>query len=143
MSFVERFDILNPRFDGRAYVHEVGFHEAFEGNVEHVRAYLFEVLRGQQRLEGTQFVLAAIWGNKRRDKVTDLFAYSDIREWPGNPTIDTYNIKNGLWLPTSSKTCGDALIVLGEEERHRRTTPNLTAYLKTGPDMRVLSSVFA
>ena len=50
--------------------------------------YLVEGLRNEwERLVGAQFGLASLWAQGSM-RVADIFLYSDIRDWPGNPDVE-------------------------------------------------------
>ena len=85
----------------------------------------FNSLVDYHRLE---YALAAMWadGNQR---IIDFFGFGDLRgNWKGNPEVNSWDFRNGVFT-RGAITCGDALIMLGAEERYRRTTPNLQSYM--------------
>ena len=93
------------------------------------------------------YLLGAIWG-KKDEKIIDLFGFSDISEWPGNPDVTSFVIKNGGYDTredddsfVESYTCGDTLIMLGEEEKYRRTTKSLDEYMRNPPEISVMKAL--
>lgn len=84
-------------------------------------------------LSGADFLLVAVWRDGCDDMV-DLFKFGDSEGWPGNPGMKAYVLRNGVYrLDEQFHTCGDMLIVIGEEEKYRRSTPSLEAYLASPP----------
>jgi len=84
-------------------------------------------------IEQFDYLLAVMWGDKRT-KVIDFFGYSDVQDWPGNPDVSSWVLRDGVFmhkknLTRGDTTCGDSLIMLGEEERYRRTRANLSDYM--------------
>ena len=71
--------------------------------------------------------------------MVDLFGFSDLDsrlvpiKLPGNPDVDNYVFRNGVYTPERKTiVCGDGLIVLGAEEEYRRQeTKNLAEYLRS------------
>ena len=135
----------------RAYVHRSGLKESFysptdekeeisldEKALMHMSDIYDEGKNGGVDLSKFQFVLSLIWGNKG-DKMVDLFGFSDLDsrlvpiKLPGNPDVDNYVFRNGVYTPERKTiVCGDGLIVLGAEEEYRRQeTKNLAEYLRS------------
>lgn len=135
MKFVARlnFSIEVPRI--RSYVHEAGISEAYGSKdpVLEARNHLLEILeRNREKLRVFNYVLAAIWGDNGT-KFIDFFGYNGINRWPGNPDVSAFVSRNGIYVPQTQTTCGDTLIVLGEEEKHRRTRSSLDDYMNNPP----------
>ncbi len=127
----------------RAYIHEGGLVDAFTSSQEEteVKTYLIDSLfKNSELLKNGIYLLAAIWGENGA-KMIDLFKYSDIKSWPGNPTVGAFVIKNGLYIPEKRDiTCGDTLVVLGSEERCRRKTRSLNEYIEESPKIEGLTN---
>lgn len=89
-------------------------------------------------VDGADYILAAIWGDNS-SKMIDIFKYSDINNWPGNPDMGAFVLRDGVYVPEKREvTCGDTLIVLGQEEKYRRTTKDLTDYMEHPPEIEGL-----
>jgi len=121
----------------RAYVHGSGSDVFSDDGAP--RGHLTDVLERHAGLfTDADFLLAALWGNNG-DRMIDLFKYTGIREWPGNPEVAAYVFKDGIYKPNARDiTCGDTLIVLGIEEAHRRKTGNRGDYIRNPPDIEGL-----
>lgn len=156
MAFIDVISIAdNIPVPVRAYVHEAGFEEVYDGSVEMARAYLESFMKDSlnwysgKEIRGFDYILGAVWGKKDKDeKIIDLFGFSDINEWPGNPDVTSFVIKNGSYdadenydSTLKSYTCGDTLIMLGEEEAYRRTTKNLEEYFRNPPSISVMRTL--
>lgn len=99
----------------------------------------------QQKLdfEGMDYFMAISWGEDGQ-KIVDVFGYSGLKEkWKSNPEVSGWVIRNGIISKTREITCGEGLIVLGQEERHRRQTRNLKQYLALPPDVRVINGIIS
>lgn len=138
MGFVSRANFLIRVPTARAYLHDAGI-EVYGGETESAMISAAEYFRGvlddaRERCDKYNFVLAALWADNG-EKVADFFGLYDIHpeKWPGNPDVDTWVVRNGVWRRENPTTCGDALIVLGEEERFRRESKNLEAYSRGWP----------
>lgn len=130
----------------RAYVHSAGF--SIFGLLEEAEIYLMKALDSKEQKEASQgadYILAAIWGDTRDSaEVIDFFAYSGIKEWPGNPDVSAWMVRAGHQLslePRSVATCGDTTIILGEEEKRRRKAKNLEDFMQRGPELRDFDKV--
>jgi hypothetical protein len=130
----------------RAYLHNAGIDEAFDcpkrKTVEaKVEEHLIKTLiMNRGIINGADYLLAAIWGDKGA-KMIDLFRYSGLGGWPGNPDFAGFVFRNGVYMPEKRElTCGDTLIVLGQEERYRRTTKDLKEYVEHSPSIDGLVS---
>ena len=129
----------------RAYFHNAGLGNAFgklpshqSETVDHkAKKYLVTILHTEayRLIEHANFLLAALWGDGD-DKMIDLFKFTDIQAWPGNPDAGAYVLRNGVYVPERREiTCGDTLMVFGAEERHRRTTKTLKEYIENPPEI--------
>ncbi len=153
MAFIGRINLPDLKVPVRAYVHEAGFNEAYKGDIEEAQAYLKDFMTDSLRwysgkeIMKFDYLLGAIWG-KKDEKIIDLFGFSDISEWPGNPDVTSFVIKNGGYDTredddsfVESYTCGDTLIMLGEEEKYRRTTKSLDEYMRNPPEISVMKAL--
>ena len=138
---------LESRPPIRAYCHISGFSEAFgfdksnKMGGEAARDHLVEIIKDNAFFRKYHWVLAIAWGNKGR-KMVDFLGYHSIGEnWPGNPDVDAFVTGNGQIVPTpgalniNQVTCGDSIIILGDEEKYRRITSNLAEYAAIPPDI--------
>ena len=142
-NFKARLTLPNFQPPVKAYLHNSGLAEAFpvkEGDYVELEAkgHLVETI---DKLDVSKYfwILAAIWG-KGGAKMMDLFGYHGIKEWPGNPCIDSFATANGILVPRETTsldekeiTCGDGSIVIGREEQYRRTTKDLADYMSHFP----------
>ena len=117
--------------NGRCYLHNCGI-EAYGGKpFAQAKADFLEAL---EKLEiAYPWSIGILWGDSGV-RVTEIFAFSGIKSWPGNPDIVYYQFRNGEFaFNPLNLTCGDGLMVLGEEEKFRRTTSSLEEYLSSPP----------
>lgn len=137
-KFVARYTWWeNPLTPVRAYIHQNTGRAFDDSKVEDLTAYLRWALQNTAHLtSAAKFSIAFLWGQEDR-RMIDLFGYSDIEKpdgWGGNPEVTSYVLENGVYKPERKDiTCGDGLIILGDEERHRRRTNSLTEYLESVP----------
>ena len=130
----------------RAYYHNSGFIAAFTDKVKEIhiatKNHLIDTLKENKGLiESGDYLLAMLWGDDG-DKMIDIFKYSGVKNnWKANPGVESLVMKNGIYSPDKEITCGDGMIVLGQEEEYRRTTWNLKDYMEHSPEIRGLSRV--
>jgi len=127
----------------RAYVHSSGVNEAY-GSIENCVAYLPKFLKASKEFIGKlDWVIAILWGNETEkgfNKTIDFFGFS-IDEWSDNPAVYSWVVNEGGYEQgqfglVTPITCGDGLILLGEEEKFRRkTTSSLEEYMKGHPEL--------
>tara|TARA_Y100000034_G_C6547353_1_gene236355 strand:+ start:51 stop:500 length:450 start_codon:yes stop_codon:yes gene_type:complete len=140
MNFLQSTIDLSGEIPVRGYIHRVGI-EVY-GNTKAERrgsavCNLRNIKNSDKFLkivkeEELDYLLAALWADGQ-EKVIDLFGFGDVRNnWPSNPDVLSWSFRKGV-LRRGALTCGDMLLVLGEEERYRRTTPNLKHYLGNPP----------
>ncbi|MEK6945425.1 MAG: hypothetical protein AABW63_01395 [Nanoarchaeota archaeon] len=133
--------------DGRAYIFNSNFETAYKSifnavnhldetihskNIEEVQGYLFSLTH------------AIMWGDDNGNKMIDFFGIgkncSLDGDWNSNPDIFSWVTRDGLIVPRESiseVTCGKGFIILGEEERYRRSTSQET-YLSIPPKIEGL-----
>lgn len=127
----------------RAYIHESCSFEAFSSpcnrsiDIEAKEHLILSLGKNLELVEDADYMLAAIWGNEN-SKMIDVFKYTDVKDWPGNPDVSAFVMQNGVYIPRKEITCGDTLIVLGIEEKYRRTTKSLKEYMKNPPGIEGL-----
>lgn len=96
--------------------------------------YLRDMLKEHHaELKEYDFWLAALWRKIYRGKdegIISLFCFQGIRPWPGNPNVSAQVLVDGVYKPSyNSITCGDTLVLIGLEERFRRSTSSLESYM--------------
>jgi len=143
ISYLESNSELPPF---RAYIHSSAapaFSPTAHTNLEEqVRENLLLHLgKNFNLVKDFDFLITAAWGDNK-DKMLDIFGYSGIKEnWLNNPGISFYVLRNGVLSQEKEITCGDTLIVLGEEEKYRRTTLDLTSYIENPPKIEGLEVI--
>ncbi len=130
---------------GRIYLHRAGHGIFIERSVispiKGAALYAQDILTSRlHSLEQYAFVIGVLWGD-RRDKVLDLFGYSDIdpssrgEAWKSsNPDVELWVVREGDWV-SEGRTCEDTAIILGREGEHRRRTEGLVEFLETSPHL--------
>jgi len=121
-----------PSLKARAYLHKAGISAWGENALNRAGGCFIHTLE-KHNFKEFDFFLATLWANEEEDFIVDLFGFRDIYPWPGNPEVTNWVIKEGVIVPDNKSTCGDTLIVLGEEEKFRRTRRDLTDYLENPP----------
>lgn len=138
----------------RAYVHETGFFKAYSHDLGEAMNHLSFTIMLHNAVEQNpmnaidsrfQYALAALWGHLN-ERMIDFIGFSDIdksdepKNWPGNPQMTPMIFKNGIYSPDSKvATCGDGLVMLGIEEKHRRGRKNLKDFIEHPPKILGLS----
>lgn len=142
MDIVARINLPHKRPPARVYVYGLGLNECFSGNdsITEALGYFDNVHRMAQTkipfVDEIEYFISCVWGNIKTDeKIVDLFGFHDIKEWPGNPTVSAWTVRNGVFVRNSEITCGDTLIILGKEESYRRYRSNLEEFLMNPPDV--------
>jgi len=148
-QFIARLNFPQLEVPGRVYVHPVGFAEAYENKLTNLQNYFLEISQHHKYLfAGCNYFLATIWGDvKNKERVADLFMFSCVKNWPGNPDVLPYEIREGelirekgLAPEDETFTCSDTLIMLGKEEEYRRATKSLEEYMVRYPDLGELEA---
>jgi hypothetical protein len=109
-------------------------------NREAIRNYVKGVLANASPRSPSAFILAAAWAEGRR-RMLDIFSYSGITDWPGNPDVEAFVMQDGVLVPNRPITCGDTLIILGAEEKYRRTTKHIYEYKDIPPKLEDIGLV--
>ncbi len=159
MRFIGQINLPEAKTPTRAYVHEAGigayitsgepFHVDSITPIQNARRHLEEVLtRGLVVPQNLQYMIAILWGNEDKEKVVDCFGFSGIQgfpHWPGNPEVQSWVLINGVYHhnPEIQRniTCGDGLLILGQEEGYRRHCKTLESYLQNPPPLIRVSAV--
>jgi len=124
----------------RIYLHRIGSKNYFDNQnnseLDIMKKLFYDSFTiNRDLLRDADYLLAIMWGNNKK-KIIDTFKFTDIHDWPGNPIVDSYVLSDGLYIPErTSIACGDGLLVLADEERYRRTTPNLDHYMRMPPEI--------
>jgi len=140
MSFVKCYNFPLGMPPTRAYLHSAGLHEAFgtENPFQVAEEHLVSILEeDRELLIKYDYLLCALWGLDTNRRM-DLFGFKDIREWPGNPDVYPLVYEDKTWLNPDEYglTCGDFLMVLGQEETYRRIT-NREQYFAQPPSIEL------
>ena len=150
MPFIARISVPDWRIPVRAYLHESGI-EVYEfhkpNNTEGERAFLAAAYLGENVLghvacpsdgelfQPAKYLLVALFG-KEDKRMAEVFGYGDFEDWPGNPTKYRWTFRDNVYMPEEQEDgCGDTDIVLGEEEKWRRTQDDLTTFMLNPPDV--------
>lgn len=146
MGFIARLNFPRRKPPVRAYLHTAGFDKVYR-TIENALDYFVKVLdKNSKENDRYSLILAAIWGQAAEDKIRyiDFFGFSDINKekWPGNPDISAWVMQEGVCVPKKEITCGDTLIVLGEEEKYRRKQKSLEKYISSWPNLGELEPKF-
>lgn len=133
MTFIDGVILKDKRGEiplTKGYVHDAGVDKMFSHPViarnylitELSNLFLSHILPEGINLREADYIIGITWGDiKKKERVVDFFSYSDIKEWPGNPTVYNFVLRNSRVCSTSKDiTCGDGLILLGMEEELRR-----------------------
>ena len=140
--FVARFNVPSGFPPARFYLHQAGLHEAFgsQNPVGEAGRYVLDVLIAMRRMGmggKYDFVIAMAYGDIQHQKSADLFGFICPPSLPGNTDVEPWVCRNGVFVPEGIVTCGDSLIVLGQEEAHRRTCKDLADFLRNPPEINV------
>ena len=155
MNIIGQINLPEGRIPARAYLHASGaevynpptgeiFRRAIDisDKVLRARMYMEDILhQGGTIREDVQYVIAILWGEKE-EKMADIFTFRRMKlfpDWPGNPQVLSWRLRNGTYDPerdnTAEMTCGDGLIVLGQEEAYRRRCRSLEEYAENPPEI--------
>ena len=152
MPFIARISVPDWRIPVRAYLHESGI-EVYEfqkpNNTEQDRVSLASVHLGENVLcyaahpsdgklfRPAKYLLVALFG-KEGKRMAEVFGYGDFEDWPGNPTKYRWTFRHNVYMPKEQEDgCGDTDIVLGEEEKWRRSPEvhNTDTFMLKPPDV--------
>lgn len=156
MNFIGRINLPGARIPTRGYLHKTGaeayaprspqlFARVREGTeqIDAARDYLQTLLSREGVIpEGINYIIAILWGNEEKEKVIDCFGFSGIEKfphWPGNPEVRAWVLINGVYSNSTDIqreiTCGDGIIILGQEEAYRRRCTSLEEYIQNPPEI--------
>ncbi|MFA4960836.1 MAG: hypothetical protein WC548_04190 [Candidatus Pacearchaeota archaeon] len=135
----------SPRLHLRTYVHEFGlcaFRKRECDAVDIAMSYVERIVQANCRTMNNNFtdedgVIAFTWGNKGI-RMIDFYKMTYGKVWQLNPTARAFVYKDGLYQPDcESDTCGDGLIILGEEEKFRRMTTSGQEYFNSPSPIKI------
>src|SRR3989344_2642304 len=113
----------------RAYLHRSGAELYGDGEAD--SHFMNTLAKNSNKFKELNYAILVLWGDlNNQQKVIDVFGFSGINPWPGNPDVSTLVFRNGIYSPLEHTTCGDTLILLGKEEEYRRTTTSLENYFR-------------
>jgi len=124
---------INPR--GKLYLHN-----SASGKIDNPVNLLEEsIVRCSGRINRDEllkmdYFISILWSD-RTNLLFDFFGYSlDDKQSPeSNVGIRAFTIRDGIWATPDELTCGEGIILLGEEEKLRRkfmASKNLSYYLE-------------
>ena len=146
MAFIYQINFPEKFIPLRNYTHKTGFNEVFENDKNRILEYLNQTffINDQSyahfiKTDEISFFLTGVWGDQNGNKIIDVFGYNFNGNWPGNPDISNWTVKNGVWIKGNRiSECGDMAIVKGEEEKYRRTKKNLKDYINNPVPIKIL-----
>ena len=123
-----------------AYVHSSGFNETFQGKVNNAQGYLENhfssimngIEYGMLTPNNPLYAIAVVWGDTiHKIGSIDTFLFGDLNDWKKNPEVAAGVFRRGKLINHKKIiSCRDTFIMLGIEEKTRRTTKDLTQYLE-------------
>lgn len=153
-DFVARINgnnIVSPRVPlVRAYVHQAGLDlwggDSPKARVAEAARHLNDVLMGEHpNMDGLEFLFAFLWGEEscgeHHSMVDFIGGFNQGTEWPGNPSFYFWQTldKSPIDIRRYGATCGDGLIVLGDEEKWRRKVRSFDEYRAKAPPISFAS----
>jgi len=143
MTFVNA--LTSKELRGKLYIHNSEQNSFL--NKKGAIFYLEKCIeRNEDKLKNADYFISLLWSNwsnwsnKERGQFMDFFVYSDLqKDWKGNPDVSAWQVINGIWNQRNPITCGEGLILFGEEEKLRRNTNNLAEYLSKTVDLNALN----
>lgn len=134
MPFKDRF-IVRGQVAGKIYFHTggrglYGTHDSKQ--IEAADDYLRTVMTSNTHLlGGYTFVLGALWGDEAgRDKVLDVFGFNVANEWPGNPEVDSWVARDGIFRRENPVSCLEGgRLLFGVEGELQAGSNSLSDYL--------------
>lgn len=133
MPFDKRIIFPNEVIPVKTYLHTAGreLFGAKDHQIVNACSYTLNLLeRYGAHFRDFQFALFALWGDTlNNERVADVFGFTEISDWrSSNPEIKTlafreYNLEHEF------RTCGDSLILFGNEEQNRRHCADLREYI--------------
>ena len=157
MNIIGRINLPEARVPLRGYLHATGV-EAYTSSspklfigysgireqLEIAEAHLQTIFsKGLVAPNKLNYIIAIFWGHERsKEKIVECFGFSGIQgfpHWPGNPDVKTWKLIDGVYYNNTNVqrkiTCGDGIIILGQEEAYRRRCKTLDEYLQNPPEI--------
>lgn len=134
-EFLETISFLDGVAPVRSYIHREGF-EFFGNDFASAKDHLKNTLNENQQLLGNlDYMIAILWGYKLEESLMmDIVGWPDAGNWPENKGAQSFIMENGIYLPEEKGvTCGDGFILIGKEEKYRRSTKSLEDYMRNPP----------
>ena len=149
MAFVDRINLPDFEVPVRAYIHEAGFEEVYGGDVEVARKRLEDVIRlsdwkEREKQMNLQYILTTLIGGEEKYQgkpIVGFFGFFDIENWPGESKVKIFCYLKPDQREVILNVRGDTLIMLGEEEKYRRTTKSLDEYMRNPPEISVMRAL--
>lgn len=125
----------NLKFPVKMFIHSSGLKEIYQ-TAENALQYTEKCLKDSLlNLKNLDYIISITWGSLvSKEKIIDVFGFSDISNWPGNPDVNSWVLKNKILIKENPLTCGDSLILLGKEEEIRRKCKNIEEYIRLIPN---------
>ena len=142
MDIISRF-----RFDGTAgLVGRAYINPSYAWQVSAAKESLIKTIGRKETIQEVTpldlaFTNTIMWMSSKGSEMIDFFGYSLDSGWTSNPSVYSWVTENGLIVPSKKIleiTCGQGMIILGEEERYRLATKDLKDYLQNPPEIRGL-----
>ena len=94
--------------------------------------YILQLYRKNEHLVHCgQYHIVILWGYNN-DRMADVWTFDQIETWGSGPFADVKIFREYAPEHALGGSAGDALMMLGREEEHRRTKATLKEYVK-GP----------
>lgn len=146
MTFINAdiFGNSGDKIRGKIYLHSSG--EKVFSDKEGRYNYLQDSLKFspfiKNSLNKIEYFKAILWGENER-KVIDFFSYNSLLDnWKGNPDLSAWVVRDRIWRREQNISCGEGMILLGEEEKLRRNTKNIEEYLSRTLNLEKLNELF-
>src|SRR3989339_605003 len=102
MDVLEGWSLRKNSPPARIYFHKYGLEDVFGKNsVKEAKRYIKSLLgRNAHNLKIFNYIMAVVWGEKASNaKMVDFFGYSGTNEWPGNPGVSQWQMKDDIYVP--------------------------------------------
>jgi len=145
MEIITRFRI--PGSNGRTYVFPFNFEKTYgdvKNAVEHMDRLSYGSAFKEVRDKKFAIIHSIMWGDDDGNKMVDFFGIqpNNIQTgWEQNPMYYTWVMKNGIIIPKKNLdeiTCSNGMMIIGEEEKHRRKFETISEYLRNPPEIKDL-----
>jgi len=90
------------------------------------------------------YFISILWSDSENNEMMDFFGFEGLKKnWKANPDVQSWVIKNGVWMHDNPFTCGEGIILLGKEEELRRKTKNIEEYIKSTVDLDSINKILS